>query len=185
MIGSEDLRLSGPGQGDWSSGAAPDIARRTGSSRRTPGLRDIARRIFASARDLPILSPHGHTDPAWFATNAPWQDATSLLLVPDHYLYRMLYSQGVPMESLGIPGVDERQRHATPGRPGACSPATTTCSAVRRPRCGSTRCSRMSSASSTACRRRPRTTTTNTSAPACSDPSSGRGPSSSASTSRC
>ena len=46
-----------------------------------PGLRDIARRIFASARDLPILSPHGHTDPAWFATNSAWQDATSLLLV--------------------------------------------------------------------------------------------------------
>ena len=79
-----------------------------------PGLRDIARRIFASARDLPILSPHGHTDPAWFATNAAWQDATSLLLVPDHYLYRMLYSQGVPMESLGIPGVDGRGNGTDP-----------------------------------------------------------------------
>ena len=79
-----------------------------------PGLRDIARRIFASARDLPILSPHGHTDPAWFATNAAWQDATSLLLVPDHYLYRMLYSQGVPMESLGIPYIDGRGNGADP-----------------------------------------------------------------------
>lgn len=71
-----------------------------------PGLREIARRIFASACDLPILSPHGHTDPAWFATNDAWQDATRLLLVPDHYLYRMLYSQGVPMEALGIPRLD-------------------------------------------------------------------------------
>ena len=67
-----------------------------------PRLRGIARRVFASVRDLPIISPHGHTDPAWFATNAPFGNATSLLLVPDHYLYRMLYSQGVPLEALGI-----------------------------------------------------------------------------------
>jgi glucuronate isomerase len=79
-----------------------------------PGLREIARRIFSCARDLPILSPHGHTDPAWFASNAAWQDATSLLLVPDHYLYRMLYSQGVPMESLGIPSLDGRDNSADP-----------------------------------------------------------------------
>jgi glucuronate isomerase len=79
-----------------------------------PGLREIARRIFSCARDLPILSPHGHTDPAWFASNAAWQDATSLLLVPDHYLYRMLYSQGVPMESLGIPSLDGRDDGADP-----------------------------------------------------------------------
>jgi glucuronate isomerase len=79
-----------------------------------PGLREIARRIFSCARDLPILSPHGHTDPAWFASNAAWQDATSLLLVPDHYLYRMLFSQGVPMESLGIPSLDGRDDGADP-----------------------------------------------------------------------
>ena len=124
-----------------------------------PGLRDIARRIFASARDLPILSPHGHTDPAWFATNSAWQDATSLLLVPDHYLYRMLYSQGVPLESLGIPGIDGRGNGTDPqGCLATVRRALSTCSAARRPRCGSTRCSPMSSASSTACRRRPRTT---------------------------
>jgi glucuronate isomerase len=67
-------------------------------------LREIARRIFATVRDLPIISPHGHTDPAWFATDAPFSDATSLLLLPDHYLYRMLYSQGVALEGLGITG---------------------------------------------------------------------------------
>jgi glucuronate isomerase len=65
-------------------------------------LREIARRVYAATRGLPIVSPHGHTDPAWFATDAPFTDATSLLLTPDHYLYRMLYSQGVALEALGI-----------------------------------------------------------------------------------
>ena len=65
-------------------------------------MREIARALHSSVRDLPIVSPHGHTDPAWFATNAPWADATGLLLAPDHYLYRMLYSQGVSLEALGV-----------------------------------------------------------------------------------
>jgi glucuronate isomerase len=66
-----------------------------------PGLRDIARRLFASVEALPILSPHGHTDARWFALNAPFEDATSLLLWPDHYLLRLLHSQGVTLEALG------------------------------------------------------------------------------------
>ena len=53
-------------------------------------------------RGLPIISPHGHTDPAWFAHNAPFANPTELLLAPDHYLYRMLYSQGIALESLGV-----------------------------------------------------------------------------------
>ncbi|WP_294335977.1 glucuronate isomerase [uncultured Sphingomonas sp.] len=68
-----------------------------------PTTRSIARDLYASVADLPIISPHGHTDPAWFATDAPWSDATELLLAPDHYLYRMLYSQGVPLDALGVP----------------------------------------------------------------------------------
>ena len=68
-----------------------------------PAVRGVARRIYARIAGLPIISPHGHTDPEWFATDAPFADATSLLLAPDHYLYRMLYSQGVPMEALGVP----------------------------------------------------------------------------------
>jgi glucuronate isomerase len=71
-----------------------------------PRQRDIARQLYAGTRDLPIISPHGHTDPAWFAENACFTDATRLLLVPDHYLFRMLYSQGIAMESLGVPRVD-------------------------------------------------------------------------------
>ena len=64
--------------------------------------RDIARTLYAEVAALPIVSPHGHTDPAWFATDAPWSNATELLLAPDHYLYRMLYSQGVPLGALGV-----------------------------------------------------------------------------------
>ena len=67
-------------------------------------VRDLARALYGSVQGLPIVSPHGHTDPAWFATDAPWSNATELLLAPDHYLYRMLYSQGVPLDRLGVAG---------------------------------------------------------------------------------
>ena len=66
-------------------------------------VRGIARRLYAAVRDLPIVSPHGHTDPQWFASNDAFSDPTSLLLAPDHYLYRMLYSQGIALETLGVP----------------------------------------------------------------------------------
>lgn len=69
-----------------------------------PGVRKVARSLYESVKDLPIVSPHGHCDPAWFATDAPWTNATELLLAPDHYLYRMLYSQGVALDALGVPG---------------------------------------------------------------------------------
>ncbi|MBS0472864.1 MAG: glucuronate isomerase [Proteobacteria bacterium] len=67
-----------------------------------PATRKIARELFALVEHLPILSPHGHTDPKWFAADAPFEDATSLLLWPDHYVLRMLYSQGIAFEDLGI-----------------------------------------------------------------------------------
>jgi glucuronate isomerase len=63
-----------------------------------PEIRRIARR--------PIISPHGHTDPAWFAADAPFSNAADLILKPDHYVLRMLYSQGVRMEDLGIQPAD-------------------------------------------------------------------------------
>ena len=69
-----------------------------------PGARAVARDLYASIAQLPIVSPHGHTDPAWFATNASWSNATDLLLAPDHYLYRMLYSQGIALDALGVSG---------------------------------------------------------------------------------
>ena len=67
-----------------------------------PTVRDITRRLYAEVAGLPIISPHGHTDPRWFAEDAPFANATELLLKPDHYLFRMLYSQGVPLEAIGL-----------------------------------------------------------------------------------
>jgi glucuronate isomerase len=70
--------------------------------------RAITRRLYQHVKDLPILSPHGHTEPAWFAQNEAFPDPASLFVKPDHYVFRMLYSQGVSMESLGVPSVDGR-----------------------------------------------------------------------------
>ena len=67
-----------------------------------PSQRRIAAELFGEIETLPIVSPHGHTDPAWFAGDAPFEDAVSLLLWPDHYLLRMLMSVGVTLESLGL-----------------------------------------------------------------------------------
>ncbi|GFD93392.1 uronate isomerase [Alteromonas sp. KUL156] len=67
-----------------------------------PVERDIARTLYNEVKDLPIVSPHGHTDPAWFALNEPFANPTDLLIKPDHYVYRMLYSQGISLDELGI-----------------------------------------------------------------------------------
>lgn len=64
--------------------------------------RDIAKRIFAEIENLPILSPHGHTDPEWFANNQNFVDPAQLLIVPDHYIFRMLMSQGIKLQELGM-----------------------------------------------------------------------------------
>jgi glucuronate isomerase len=71
-----------------------------------PTVREIARSLYAGVRDLPIVSPHGHTDPSWFALDERFLDAVDLLIKPDHYVFRMLYSQGIPMQSLGVPTTD-------------------------------------------------------------------------------
>lgn len=68
--------------------------------------RAIAKRLYASVKCLPIVSPHGHTQAAWFAHNQPFPDPARLFVQPDHYVYRMLYSQGVSMDDLEI-GVPE------------------------------------------------------------------------------
>ncbi len=67
-----------------------------------PTTRSIARRLYTTVRDLPIVSPHGHTEAHWFAGNEPFPNPTSLFIVPDHYIFRMLYSQGIALEDLGI-----------------------------------------------------------------------------------
>lgn len=68
--------------------------------------RAVARELYASVRDLPIVSPHGHTDPRWFAQNEPFADPARLFVIPDHYIFRMLCSQGVPLADLGVPRAD-------------------------------------------------------------------------------
>jgi len=68
---------------------------------RDPASADVADALYAAIRSLPIVSPHGHTVPAWFATNRPFVDPAELLIVPDHYFFRLLYSRGVPLRKLG------------------------------------------------------------------------------------
>ncbi|HUX44382.1 MAG TPA: glucuronate isomerase [Terracidiphilus sp.] len=67
-----------------------------------PGVRSIARGLYQHVRSLPIVSPHGHTQAAWFAKNQPFPDPATLFVQPDHYVYRMLYSAGISMEELEI-----------------------------------------------------------------------------------
>ncbi len=71
-----------------------------------PATRGLARRLYATVKDLPIVSPHGHTDPQWFADDAPFSNASALFITPDHYVFRMLYSQGIRLEDLGIQRAD-------------------------------------------------------------------------------
>ena len=71
-----------------------------------PGLRALARALYEAVETAPIVSPHGHTDPRWFAQNAPFPDPAQLFVTPDHYVFRMLHSQGVPLEALGVPRCD-------------------------------------------------------------------------------
>jgi glucuronate isomerase len=68
--------------------------------------RGLACDLYAGIRDLPIISPHGHTDPRWFAEDRPFPNPAQLFVTPDHYVFRMLCSQGVSLTDLGVPRVD-------------------------------------------------------------------------------
>ncbi|MEE2945962.1 MAG: glucuronate isomerase [Pseudomonadota bacterium] len=68
--------------------------------------KDIARELYLSVKSLPIISPHGHTQPIWFAKNEPFANPAELFVTPDHYVFRMLFSQGVRLEDLGIQRLD-------------------------------------------------------------------------------
>lgn len=68
-----------------------------------PGLREIARELYQSVKDLPIISPHGHVPPQWFAENPNFKNPTHLLLTPDHYINRLLHANGVDLSTLGVP----------------------------------------------------------------------------------
>ncbi len=73
-----------------------------------PTTRTIAKALYDSVRALPLVSPHGHTQAVWFSKNEPFPDPAKLFVQPDHYIYRMLYSQGLSMEDLEI-GVEHIQ----------------------------------------------------------------------------
>ena len=71
-----------------------------------PTRRRIARALYEEVRGLPIVGPHGHVDPSILAHNTPFPEPATLIVIPDHYIFRMLYSQGVSLESLGVPSRD-------------------------------------------------------------------------------
>lgn len=71
-----------------------------------PSVRKTARTLYEGIKDLPIVSPHGHVDPRLFAENRAFVDPTELFIIPDHYIFRMLYSQGIGLEAVGIPAQD-------------------------------------------------------------------------------
>ncbi len=79
-----------------------------------PAVRAIARRLYEKVNPLPLICPHGHVDPAILAQDRPFPNPASLLVIPDHYLFRMLYSQGVRLEDLGVPRLDGAAVEADP-----------------------------------------------------------------------
>ena len=69
-----------------------------------PSQRSAARALYESAKDLPLVCPHGHVDPRLFAEpDYQFGSPVDLLIIPDHYIFRMLYSQGISLDALGIP----------------------------------------------------------------------------------
>ncbi|KAB8144301.1 glucuronate isomerase [Chloroflexia bacterium SDU3-3] len=72
-----------------------------------PSRRALARELYAQVRDLPIVSPHGHVDPALLSSaSAGFGSPADLFIIPDHYVFRMLYSQGIALDALGVPRAD-------------------------------------------------------------------------------
>jgi len=71
-----------------------------------PAVRKISTELYTLVKDYPILSPHGHVEAQIFAENIPFPDPAQLIIVPDHYVFRMLYSQGIDMLEMGVPSID-------------------------------------------------------------------------------
>ena len=71
-----------------------------------PTVRRVARELYDGTRALPIVSPHGHVDPAILARNEPFAEPAALIVQPDHYILRLLYARGIPLEALGVPRRD-------------------------------------------------------------------------------
>lgn len=71
-----------------------------------PAQRRVARQLYELVEHQPLVCPHGHVDPRLFAEDAPLGTPADLFIIPDHYVFRMLYSQGIPLERLGVPRRD-------------------------------------------------------------------------------
>lgn len=79
-----------------------------------PEIRNIARELYYDVKNLPIVSPHGHVEPKIFVENKPFPNPTELFIRPDHYVFRMFYSQGIKLEDLDIPQKDGKRNGIDP-----------------------------------------------------------------------
>jgi glucuronate isomerase len=79
-----------------------------------PTVRRVARNLYDETRRLPIVSPHGHVDARIFADDSPFPEPAALIVVPDHYILRMLYSRGIALEGLGVAPRGGGQREQDP-----------------------------------------------------------------------
>ncbi len=72
-----------------------------------PRQKELAQHLYSQVANLPLICPHGHVDPRMFADpDYSFGSPVDLLIIPDHYVFRMLYSQGIPLEKLGLPRRD-------------------------------------------------------------------------------
>jgi len=85
-----------------------------------PAVRRVARELYEETRGLPIVSPHGHVDPGILARDEPFAEPAALIVQPDHYILRLLYARGVPLEALGVPRRDGAGAGGTPVETDPC-----------------------------------------------------------------
>ena len=60
--------------------------------------------LYEIMQAKPIISPHGHIDVKVLLENKAFTNPVELLITPDHYITRLLYSQGISYEALGLDG---------------------------------------------------------------------------------
>ena len=96
----------------------------------------LARELYQNIAKLPIISPHGHCDPSWFSDNQRFPDPAQLFVVPDHYVFRMLVSQGFTLRELGVNSVDGNKLKKTREKYGKSSVKIIIFFAAHRRQCG-------------------------------------------------
>ena len=102
-----------------------------------PTIKRAAMEIYERVRDLPVISPHGHVDPHLFSEEGEgFGSPADLMIIPDHYVFRMLHSQGFALGDLGIARWTAGRSNATIARSGGGFARTFTCSAARHRGCG-------------------------------------------------